>query len=63
MLTEEAAMSQQNICTTSLDQLKEVFIKDLKKEQIEPNQILWLKAITNPFKLFDAITLIVEDKE
>lgn len=37
-----------NLCIKPVEELKEIFIKDLKIEQIEPDTIMWVYLITNP---------------
>lgn len=54
-------VSAKNVCEET-ENLKEIYITDLKVDKIWKNSILWLKTIT-PACILSSIQLVVEDSK
>ena len=60
--TSNDDLSEGNLCTTDIANLKEIKIVELKYDLIEVDTILWVKTVYDPCSMA-TLMLIVEDKD
>ena len=60
MNTSEDPISKNNMCSTNVEDLKEVFLQQMQPGQIYTNSILWLTQVSDSLK-FSSVRFVVKD--